>query len=269
MLSILLANELPTLIDNAAPCFAKKTVLRPVAQTRSKIGAAAIGADTAARFITPRKKRKEHPAETDSPIKKARPQKAPAEPNADSGSVHATDLQHRQRHAGQPGSEKCCRCNFILHKAELARDFPWCTQRPTLDGGPWRLGCAVCRWMGSVQGRVRHAQPGRRGSETRASKFARHEVVYNEPYWQMHALIQQHATHTGHRAAVIDAKRVSLLPPARLSQDPEHTVTEQRDTEFAKEAQQCATEAVSEAVHDKALLKGRSPEGTRLDRLLG
>jgi hypothetical protein len=102
---------------------------------------------------------------------------------SDTGSVHETDVQHRQRHFCQYGSEFCCRCNFLLHKAELAREQPWCTPRPTFLCGPWRLGCDVCRWKSSVQECEKHA--GRRGCKTRASTFDRHEFVYNGPSHNM------------------------------------------------------------------------------------
>ena len=146
--------------------------------------------------------------------KKAKGKKAPA---PDTGSVHETDLQHRQRHSCQPCSADCCRCNFIIHKAELAREFPWLGPRPSFLGGRWRLGCDVCRWKACLQGtsKDKHAQPGRRGSATRASSYARHEAVYTMPYFKMLGFIKQHASYDGHRAAEIAAKRVSLRPPPR------------------------------------------------------
>ena len=65
------------------------------------------------------------------------------------GSVLQADVDHWQQHSGHADSKNCCRCNFIRHKAELQREVPWCTPRPSFMGGCWSLGCDVCAWNAS------------------------------------------------------------------------------------------------------------------------
>ena len=78
---------------------------------------------------------------------------------------------------------------------------------------------------GSRLWREKKKHTGRRGSDTRHGAFSCHKFAVNGPYFRMEARIKQHATHEGHKAAAIAARRVSQLPPARLSQEPEHTPT--------------------------------------------
>lgn len=135
----------------------------------------------------------------------------------DVGSVHETDSEHRQRHSGQPGSAHCSRCNFILHKAELARKQPWCTPRPQFLGGLWRPRCDLYRWKSSVQGSEN--TPGA-ADAIHVSAYllaTRSSIMGRTSPWE---LIEQHATYTGHRASDIAARRVAQRPPARLSQEP-------------------------------------------------
>ena len=115
------------------------------------------------------------------------------------GSVHQSDVDHWQQHSGQADSKNCCRCNFIRHKAELKREVPWCTPRPSFMGGCWSLGCDVCAWNASSKPKEKHQ--GRRGCNFRASAFATHSFIYNGPCWDVERRIEQHASTTGHRTA--------------------------------------------------------------------
>ena len=96
------------------------------------------------------------------------------------GSVHESDADHWRRHSSQRCANKCCRCNFIRHKAELQREAPWCQPRSSFMGGPWRLGCDVCQWRVSSKTKEHHT--GRRRSDFRARLFAKYGFVCNADY---------------------------------------------------------------------------------------
>ena len=186
MLSLLFAETAApnTPKKRKEPC--EKWALRPLAQKQRNDKPSAAPA-APRKCKEPCEKRAPRPVaqQTKTPSKKpVAPKKRRSKaPEPDVGSVHETDAEHRQQHCGQPGVEHCCRCNYILHKAELAREHPWCTPRPSFTGGPWRLGCDVCRWKSSVQGKEKHT--GRRGCETRDGPFACHKFVHTGPYFEM------------------------------------------------------------------------------------
>ena len=99
------------------------------------------------------------------------------------GSVHESDVDHWKRHGVEPSLSPCGPCIFIPNKAELQREHPWLTPRPSFMGGHWRLGCDACHWLSKNSQREQHQ--GRRGCKVRASCLAAFNFVPNGVEFQI------------------------------------------------------------------------------------
>ena len=128
------------------------------------------------------------------------------------GSVHESDAAHWMRHGEDPSASTCGRCLHIRNKAELWREHPWLTPRPSFMGGHWRLGCDVCSWRYKNSDRETHK--GNRGCKLRASKFAAFEFVCHESARRLRISVQAHSIEEGHRIAVLASRRASRELPA-------------------------------------------------------
>ena len=124
----------------------------------------------------------------------------------------ACDAAHWRRHGAHPDSKKCGRCIFIRSKADLLREHPWLTPRPSYMGGHWRLGCSVCRWMFSNSQKETHH--GRRGCKVRASVFASFNFMPPGFLHRLHDRVRAHGIEDGHRLAVIASRKSSKMLPA-------------------------------------------------------
>ena len=91
------------------------------------------------------------------------------------GSVHETTACHRKRHSECPkDAEKCIRCRFAANIHAWKKAMPWLAEKPSYQGGVWRLGCDVCAWHRSQK--VQEDHEGRRGCKVRSCAFARHDL---------------------------------------------------------------------------------------------
>lgn len=199
---------------------------------------------------------------------------APVDEEKSVGSVIESDCGHWHRHSAQPYSKVCCRCNFIRNKAELQRVYPWLMPRPSFKGGHWRLGCDTCHWMFSNSKKERHA--GRRGCKIRASTFSAYRFTCTGSWGKLHDRIKAHSVESGHRISHAASQRCSKMLPARLLPEPSDSTFEaassiarpmlnDEDTEKAADALPMHTsnvisEAMSDVVSDRHILKGRVPQ---------
>ena len=125
--------------------------------------------------------------------------------------------------------------------------MPWLAEKPSYQGGSWRLGCDVCAWHRSQKAQEDHE--GRRGCKVRACAFARHDFCCSGKTSIIYKRLMAHACRDGHRAAVIASKRAACTPPVMK--------------EVVRVAARVATtgdQVSSRDLEGQGMLKGRVPQ---------
>ena len=170
------------------------------------------------------------------------------------GSVHETTACHRKRHSECPkDAEKCIRCRFAANIHAWKKAMPWLAEKPSYQGGFWRLGCDVCAWHRSQK--VQEDHEGRRGCKVRSCAFARHDFCCSGKTSNIYKRLMAHACHDGHRAAVIASRKATCTPLGMK--------------EVARDAARVAAigdQVSSRDLEGQGMLRGRVPQ---IDEWLG
>ena len=102
------------------------------------------------------------------------------------------------------------RCRFAANSRAWKKEMPWLAEKPSYQGGVWRLGCDACAWHRSQK--VQEDHEGRRGCKVRSCAFARHDFCCSGKTSDIYKRLMAHACHDGHRAAVIASRKAACTP---------------------------------------------------------
>ena len=135
------------------------------------------------------------------------------------------------------------RCRFVANTYVWKKEMPWLAEKPSYQGGSWRLGCDVCAWHRSQK--VQENHEGRQGRKVRSCAFARHDFYCSGHASVIVKRLMAHACEDCHREAAIAAKTATCAPLVRKEVA--------RDADICDQGSSCDLDG-------QGMLRGRVPQ---------